>query len=538
MLFNSYTFLFVFLPCVLAGCFLMARKSATLAAYWLLAASIVFYGAWDARYVPLLLASITFNYVCGERIAAGAAHRRGLLWLGVCANLALLGWFKYAGFFAAASSGLLNTELHVPSIVLPLGISFYTFTQIAFLVDVHHSPARYGFARYALFVTYFPHLIAGPILHHHEMMPQFAAPDAFRAHAPHLAAGLTLFAIGLFKKVVLADGIAPHASPLFDHAAQGYAPGLLESWAGVFAYGLQLYFDFSAYSDMAVGLSAMLGIRMPANFDSPYRAFSLIEFWRRWHMTLSRFLRNYLYIPLGGNRRGALRRYVNLFVTMVLGGLWHGAGWTFLAWGAAHGAGLAINHLWGSMIRRIPPFPSWLCTPGRWAGFALTTCFVFSAWVLFRAQDLATARLVYRGMLGLNGNAVPVPWIVAVGDVGRWLAAQDFGLPLAARAWVVRNVASIDNAVPRVLAEATTGGVLVGTAQIAWIAALLAIAWFAPNSIGIMACAPAFLDRAAQYAPGRLVWRPSLAWAVGSAVMLFLALASMMRISEFLYFQF
>jgi D-alanyl-lipoteichoic acid acyltransferase DltB (MBOAT superfamily) len=538
MLFNSYVFLLVFLPGALAGCFLLARRSATLAAYWLLAASLVFYGAWDVRYVPLLLASIAFNYLCGERIAAGPAHARALLWLGVGANLALLGCFKYAGFFVDTANGLLGAELRVPGIVLPLGISFYTFTQIAYLVDVYHDPARYGFGRYALFVSYFPHLIAGPILHHREMMPQFAAPTAFRAHAPQLAAGLTLFAIGLFKKTVLADGIAPYASPLFDHAGEGYAPGFAEAWAGVFAYGLQLYFDFSAYSDMAVGLSAMLGIRMPANFDSPYRAFSLIEFWRRWHITLSRFLRSYLYIPLGGNRKGPLRRYANLLVTMVLGGLWHGAGWTFLAWGAVHGAGLAINHLWRGMTRRLSPFPAWLRGVGGWAGFSLTTCFVFAAWVLFRSPDLASAKLVYRGMLGLNGNAVPTTWIVAVGDAGRWLAEQNLGLPLAARAWIVRNVASFDSAVPRALADVTTTGVLVGTAHVAWIAALLAVAWFAPNSMRIMARTPVFLDRAADAAAGRCVWQPSLAWALGSAAMLFVAMISMTRISEFLYFQF
>lgn len=538
MLFNSYTFIFVFLPCVLAGCFFLARRSSTLAAYWLLAASILFYGAWDVRYVPLLLVSIAFNHGCGERIAAGAGHRKQLLWLGIIANLALLGWFKYAGFFVGAANNLLGTDARLPNIILPLGISFYTFTQIAYLVDVYRAPARYGFARYALFVTYFPHLIAGPILHHREMMPQFAAPDAFRVHAPHLAAGITLFAIGLFKKTVLADGIAPHASPLFDHAAQGYAPSLLEAWAGTFAYGLQLYFDFSAYSDMAVGLSAMVGIRMPANFDSPYRSFSLIEFWRRWHMTLSRFLRDYLYIPLGGRRKGMPRRYLNLFVTMMLGGLWHGAGWTFLVWGAVHGAGLAINHAWRAALARVAPLPAWLRTLGCWIGFGMTTCFVFAAWVLFRAQDLASARLIYRGMLGLNGNVVPTTWIVAIGETGRWLAARDLPLPMAARRWIVQNVATFDQGVPQGLASATSGGVLVGTTQVLWVAALLAVAWFAPNAMCIMARTSAYLDRGATIVAGRIVWQPSLAWAAGSAAMLFLAIASMTRISEFLYFQF
>src|SRR5688572_12461679 len=399
MLFNSYTFLLLFLPVTLAGSFALARWRASAAALWLVLASFFFYGWWNARYVPLLAASIAFNYLAGQAIASHRAiTARWILGLAVAVNIALLGYFKYAGFVGTNLDALFGSGFQFEHVVLPLGISFYTFTQIAYLVDMYRDPARYRPVPYALFVTYFPHLIAGPILHHREMMPQFEQPSGFRYDSGNLAAGLTIFAIGLFKKVVLADGIAPHVAPVFDQSAQGYAPTLLEAWGAALAYGLQLYFDFSGYSDMAIGLSKMLGIRLPLNFDSPYKATSIIEFWRRWHMTLSRFLRDYLYVPLGGSRHGALRRYLNLMLTMVLGGLWHGAAWTFVAWGAVHGLLLALNHCWRAILRRVRIESRWLGASGRALGAALTFTAVFAAWVLFRAHDLPSALLILRGM--------------------------------------------------------------------------------------------------------------------------------------------
>src|SRR6185436_7232213 len=284
---------------------------------------------------------------------------------------------------------LTGTSLDIGHIVLPLGISFFTFTQIAYLVDVYREPARYDAARYALFVTYYPHLIAGPILHHREMMPQFGNPTAFRCDSANLAAGLTIFAIGLFKKVMLADSIAAYVAPVFDNAAGGYAPTLLEAWGAVLAYGLQLYFDFSGYSDMAIGLSKMLGVKLPLNFDSPYKAASIIEFWRCWHMTLSRFLRNYVYIPLGGNRSGKARRYLNLMITMLLGGLCNVTKWTFVLWGGLHGTYLIVNYAWRGFKQRM----GWRGT-GRLATFgatALTFLAVVVGWVLFRAASFFSA---------------------------------------------------------------------------------------------------------------------------------------------------
>jgi D-alanyl-lipoteichoic acid acyltransferase DltB (MBOAT superfamily) len=345
MLFNSYAFIFLFLPVALLGYFVLGRRSDLAPVVWLTLASLVFYAFGGWQFVPLLLASIAFNYGVGYLlIARKLSHRARLavLTAGVSGDLVVLGVFKYAGFFAANLDALFSTGFIV-SVALPVGISFYTFTQIAFLVDAYRgSVARYALPHYALFVTYFPHLIAGPILHHKDMIPQFERAEAKRPD-PHLVlCGLIIFAIGLFKKTCLADGIQPLVSQAFGPNT----PTFDQAWIGVLAYTFQLYFDFSGYSDMAIGASYMFGIRLPLNFHSPYKATSIVEFWRRWHITLSRFLRHYLYIPLGGSRRGPLRRYVNLMLTMLLGGLWHGAGWTFVVWGALHGAFHSLNNAW------------------------------------------------------------------------------------------------------------------------------------------------------------------------------------------------
>jgi alginate O-acetyltransferase complex protein AlgI len=475
MLFNSPSFIFGFLPAVLAGFFVLGRyASPRVAILWLGLASLVFYGFDNpALQLPLILVSIAFNFLVGRALAR--TGRRALLVTGVVGNLLLLGFFKYAGLLLGTVADLTGLALPRPDIPLPIGISFYTFTQIAFLVDVYRGIAReYAPAKYLLFVTYFPHLIAGPILHHRETIPQFDNKEIFRPQADCIALGLGWFALGLFKKVMLADSIAPFADAVFDAAGKGAAISFADAWIGTLSYTLQIYFDFSGYSDMAIGLALLFGITFPLNFNSPYKARSLIDFWRRWHMTLSRFLRDYLYVPLGGNRRGPLRRYVNLFATMVIGGLWHGASWNFALWGAIHGAGLAVNHLWRSIAgRRAIVLPAGV-------GLALTLLVVVLAWVPFRATTFAAAIVVWKAMLW------PTDAFAAVSQI----------------------------------------------AALPWIVALGALALFAPNTQEIMTH-PWETSRA------RLTWRTRPVWAVALGCLFGIAVAgTFSRESVFLYFRF
>ncbi|HIJ62385.1 MAG TPA: MBOAT family protein [Rhodospirillaceae bacterium] len=493
MLFNSYPFLFLFLPLTLTLFFLLGRRSHALAMGWMALASLFFYAWWSPPYLLLLLASAGFNYGAGLLLARSPPGdaRRPALALAVAANLALLGYFKYADFFIQTVNATFAAGWPAMQIVLPLGISFFTFTQIAFLVDTARGEAKdYDFVHYLLFVTYFPHLIAGPILHHKEMMPQFDRPDISRFSANRLALGISVLAFGLFKKTVLADGLAAYATPVFAAAAHGGTPTPLEAWGAALAYSLQIYFDFSGYSDMAIGLARMIGIRLPLNFHSPYKAGSIIEFWRRWHMTLSRFLRDYLYFPLGGNRHGRQRRYLNLLATMVLGGLWHGAGWTFVIWGALHGLYLVVNHAW----RAVRPGSAVRGRGFRLAAGMLTFLAVVVAWVPFRADGVAAARTMLAAMAGLAGPAA--------------------------------ETATLD-----------------WTAGRLWIAAGLAIVWLAPNTQEIFAryrmLGPVHrqADRLALPWLG-LRWRRSPGWALATAVIGFVGLLFFSRGSEFIYFQF
>ncbi len=321
-------------------------------------------------------------------------------------NLILLAYFKYANFFVTNLNHLSGTSLSLGEIILPLGISFFTFTQIAYLVDTYQGKVKeFNFVHYTLFVTYFPHLIAGPVLHHKEMMPQFAQRNVCKLNWDNVAVGLSIFVLGLAKKVLIADSLAEFATPIFSAVAAGGQPMLFEAWIGALAYTLQLYFDFSAYSDMAIGISLMFNVRLPMNFNSPYKATNIIDFWRRWHMTLSRFLRDYLYIPLGGSRHGKFRRYLNLFITMLLGGLWHGAGWTFVVWGALHGFYLMVNHAWRGFKAKM----GW-GDGGRFAQLgagALTFLAVVVGWVFFRADNFTSAITMLHGMAGMNGVLLP-----------------------------------------------------------------------------------------------------------------------------------
>lgn len=519
MLFNSYGFIFLFLPAALLGYFQLARLDHRYAAAWLALASLFFYGYWNPAYIGLLLGSIVVNYNFGTWIASSGTkidpvRKKYLLAIAIAANLMLLGYYKYANFFLDSLNGVAGSHLSLGEIILPLGISFFTFTQIAFLVDAYQGKVKErNFIHYLLFVTYFPHLIAGPILHHGEMMPQFARPATYRFSYENMAVGLTIFLIGLFKKVLIADGVAAYVGPVFAAPGAGVELTFTEAWGGALCYALQLYFDFSGYSDMAIGLSRMFGITLPINFHSPYKAVNIIEFWRHWHMTLSRLLRDYLYIPLGGNRKGKVRRYLNLMTTMLLGGLWHGAGWTFIMWGGLHGLYLIVNHAWHGIRRSLGQNPEQaLPAPLRQFSVLLTFLTVVIAWVFFRADTFDHARAIVWAMAGGNGCSLPDAWLVKWGTMGQWLAAHG-------------------------VAFGPTHGLISGGTY-NWIWILMLIVWLAPNTQQIMQHFKPALGIPSGMPATRLAWSPTtpvamLVWLLG-----FVVLINLSHQSAFLYFQF
>jgi alginate O-acetyltransferase complex protein AlgI len=416
MLFNSLEFIFVFLPIAFAGYVVIGRliEAPVARTVWLALASLVFYGYWYVNFLPVICISILANFLFALAIVSFPKHSRAILVVAVGANLAALGFYKYVNFGIEIFNAVAPQSLQPLSVKLPLGISFFTFTQIAYLVDVTLGRAyERNFIKYVLFVTYFPHLIAGPILHHREMMPQFDKAQ-LRPLSDRIATGLTIFVIGLFKKVVIADYMATISDPVFLAAAKDTVSGV-DAWGGALAYALQIYFDFSGYCDMAIGISLFFGIVLPFNFDAPYKAQSIAEFWHRWHITLSRFLRDYLYIPLGGNRYGEARRHVNLVATMLIGGLWHGAGWTFVVWGGLHGLFLIVNHSWTRLMKRLPILArAGHTVPYAVLCLALTQLCVVLAWVYFRADSLATAHRMLGAMFGLVSPAAKPQTLSAI----------------------------------------------------------------------------------------------------------------------------
>ena len=411
MLFNSQVFLVIFLPITVAVYYLLAHRP-NWRMGWLLLVSLVFYAYWDVRFLPLLLASVTLNWLLAKLY--GKMGHPALPLAGVMVNLVIIGIFKYANFITGNVVQASGGGFAPWDIVLPLGISFFTFQQISYLLDLRRGRAPvYPFQDYALYVTFFPQLIAGPIVRHNELIDQFGLPPLRAGQAERFSRGVVLFLCGLFKKVVLADHLAAIATPLFTLIAHGKPLTLAEAWVAAGGYTLQLYFDFSGYSDMAIGLGLLFGFVIPINFNAPYRALSVRDFWRRWHITLSRFLRDYLYIPMGGNRFGLSRQMAALMVTMLLGGLWHGAGWTFVLWGGLHGVGLVANHLWGKTGLQLPRGVAWLST----------MLFVIFGWVLFRSATLSQAGVMMATMTGWNG------WALAVHDVPHRWSVLLFALP-------------------------------------------------------------------------------------------------------------
>lgn len=400
MVFSSWQFVLLFLPISCSIYFYLNRLRLIIAGkVWLVASSLFFYAYWDIRYLALILASILLNFAIGTGLAQSfqsqaidlskithGLNRKVVLTTGISANLLLLGYYKYSDFFLANVNSIFATSFALPHIVLPLAISFFTFTQIVYLVDSYRGEtAEYDLLNYSLFVTFFPHLIAGPIVHHRQIMPQFFSRWKILPRYTNIAKGLFIFAIGIFKKSVLADTLAIWARAGFD----GTQPlNFFSAWAASLSYSLQLYFDFSGYCDMAIGASLLFNVWLPVNFNSPYKALDIQDFWRRWHITLSNFLRDYLYIPLGGNRHGPFRTYGNIFVVFVLGGLWHGATWMYVIWGALHGGALIGNRLWKKYGYPMPKILAW----------GITFLFVNFAWVFFRASNMASAKKMLKAM--------------------------------------------------------------------------------------------------------------------------------------------
>jgi D-alanyl-lipoteichoic acid acyltransferase DltB (MBOAT superfamily) len=489
MPFNSYPY-FVFLAVAVLGFRLLEKNALTGRRVFLLLASYAFYAWWRADFLALLCGSTLVNYAIGREIEQRRTRqkdRRPLLITGLVFNLGLIATFKYDTLFVGTADTLLGLGLPIPHFFLPLAISFFTFEQISYLVDADAGKTHgYTLLDYALFVAYFPHLIAGPIVRHNDLIPQFRQT---RTGNDDLATGITLFTIGLAKKSLIADNLSPFADAIFNAAGRGTHLGPTDAWLGTLFFAFQIYFDFSAYSDMALGSSVMLGIRLPVNFHSPYKSASIIEFWRRWHISLSAFLRDYLYIPLGGNRRGRTRRYLNLFITMLLGGLWHGANWTFMLWGGLHGLYLSINHAFRHATKGMTAPSAWRL-PLHVASVALTFGATTLAWIVFRAPDLAAARNVAGGLVGLGHSAV-----------------VSFS-PLAATTLLL----------------------------------LFALVWCMPNSMELMwryrpALPSPYANQPVEPAQ-KLSWRPSPLNAAAYGLLCIIAVLALSNLKPFIYFQF
>ena len=520
MLFNSYSFIFIFLPVTLFGLFLIEKLGKNkIVIFWLLGASLFFYGWWNPYYLTLLVLSIIFNFVISHLIRSqkNRLFSKIILISGIFVNLSTIAYYKYSNFFIDNLNVLVDSNIIFYEVILPLGISFFTFQQITFLVDSFHNKIKHNsFLQYSLFVVFFPQLIAGPIVHHKEIFPQFSSNIFGKITSNNLAIGITIFSLGLFKKVIIADNLALYSSPVFAAADVGILLTFFEAWGGSLAYTFQLYFDFSGYSDMAIGLARMFGIILPVNFYSPYKSTSIIDFWRNWHITLSRFLKYYVYIPIGGNKKGEVRRYSNLMITMILGGIWHGAGWTFLLWGALHGFYLIINHLWrivfiNNVKTKIGSILSWV----------ITFLAIVFAWVPFRASDLQSAKAIFEAMIGVNGFLLPESYLVLLNKLpgfGDFLMSIGFkfGVP----------------------------DLFEGINQIILILISLLIVLLMPNVNQFMSNDIHNKNneqkdvKIKHYGLRFLIWRPSLFYSILTALIFTVAVFGMSENSEFLYFQF
>lgn len=509
MLFNSFIFIFCFLPLTLGAYFLVGYSAGSRPAFVLLVfSSLVFYAWWSPSFLLILAPSVVANALLGQWLIEGygSPHSRRVAFIfGICANIALLGYFKYANFFISTINNALATPYSIGNVILPLGISFFTFQKIAFLVDAYRAEVkRFNFLNYTLFVTFFPQLIAGPIVHHKDIIPQLALPNVSRPQALNIAIGFSIFSIGLFKKAVLADSIGGFADPIFAASAAGRIVSFTDGWLAALAYSFQLYFDFSGYSDMAIGLARMFNIVLPLNFHSPYKATSIIDFWQRWHITLSRFLRDYIYIPLGGNRRTKLRRYSNLLTTMLIGGLWHGAGWNFILWGGLHGVLLATNHAWRALRGKFGLPLGTGGALGHLVSWALTFFLVVNAWVLFRAPSMEGAIGIFKAMYVVD------------------------------RASVVQSI--LDYSRSENLLVASSNFV---DSSFLWLFAAALIAFAAPDVYDLFRpFSPTLVERDFAKAWIPVTWKVSWRWAVIIALLFFSGVLQLGKLSPFLYYQF
>jgi alginate O-acetyltransferase complex protein AlgI len=518
MLFSSYTFLLVLLPITLLVYYLISksRHSRIFGIIWLIIASLVFYAWANPYYLVLLISSVVFNYIIGIKIGSThhPKHNKIYTTAGVTANILLLIYFKYTNFFLDNINKMGDIKLNLNTLVLPLAISFFTLQQIAYLVDIYRGePRKHGFWEYCLFVCFFPKLLSGPIVRLKQMIPQIGQGYKPIITSQNLAIGLISLLLGLVKKVIIADNLGTFADPIFHASSLGTEISFVHAWAGSLAYTMQIYFDFSGYCDMAIGLGLMFGIRLPLNFYSPYKATSIIDFWRRWHITLSSFIRDYIYIPLGGNRKGLLSQMIFLLIAMTIAGLWHGGGWTFIIWGTLHGLYLVINHVYRRIIKakhstRVSTLVSILVT------FIAVTI----AWVFFRADSVSSGLSIIMSMVGVNGFHLPVTYLGALGPIGEVLnqLGVSFDILLLADFPLRHCILAI----------------LVG----------LGICWFLPNAQEYLSNYQASLDSFSGIV-GKprfpwLRWKPALINAVFFALLSVYVLSSLAQVSQFIYFQF
>ena len=466
MLFNSLEFLFLFLPVTLISYYFLINKIENdTKINFLIFVSLIFYGWWNFKYLFLIIFSIMVNYLCGLLIINSQKRyflKKFSLIMGVFVNLSILVYFKYSNFFIENINELFGLNFILYSIILPLGISFFTFQQISFLMDLFRNEKLYiKMNYYFLFVTFFPQLIAGPIVNYREMVDQYdPSKNKLNNIWSNLSIGITLITIGLFKKVIIADKLAFWSDKAFVYSANEGTLTFLESWLNVLCFSFQIYFDFSAYSDIALGLALLFGFKLPINFFSPYKATNIIEFWRLWHITLSRFLKNYLYIPLGGNKFGKVRQFVNLFVVMAIGGFWHGASWTFILWGIMHGIFLSINHYLNYAYTKLKINFIRENKIYFWISRILTFFLVSFAWVLFRSDDLNSAKNMYLSLFGFNGFSLPTHYEFLLGSFSNYL--KYFGVTFE---------------------NMTNYG---GGMQVLWVLGGFFWVWFLPNSIEFM----------------------------------------------------